>query len=144
MKLRWLASAIVLSLVPSLAWGDEPSLVEWAKRRVEERLVKPIAQKEGERKSFSRSRPAPKERRVRVTQESTTPDQHGKAYVPFAIDVRFGSDEWQENDVVGCAYRESGELFVKIGDEYRPAAFLLGKSVKPVPSVCEPKPNAQS
>ncbi len=134
----------MLSLVPSLAWGDEPSLVEWAKRRVDEGVVKPIAQKEDGRKSFSRSRPAPKERRVRVTRDSTTPDKRGKAYVPFAIDVRFATDEWQENDVVGCAYRESGELFVKIGDEYRPAAFLLGKNVKAAPGVCEPEPETRS
>ena len=44
----------------------------------------------------------------------------------------------------GCAYRESGELFVKIGDEYRPVASLLGKRVKPVPGVCEPAPDARS
>jgi hypothetical protein len=106
--------------------------------------LKPIAQKEDGRKGFSRSRPAPKERRVRVTQASTTLDKRQKAYVPFAVDVRFGADEWQENDVVGCAYRESGELFVKIGDEYRPAAFLLGKNVKAVPGVCEPEPETRS
>jgi hypothetical protein len=135
---------IVLSLVQSLAWADEPSLVEWAKRRVDTGLVKPMVEKEDGRKKFSRSRPPPKERRVRVTRESTMLDSHGKAYVPFAIDVRFVSDEWQENDVTGCAYRESGALFVKIGDEYRPAAFLLGKSVKPVPGVCEPAPEARS
>jgi len=135
---------MALSLVPSLAWGDETSLVEWAKLRVDEGLVRPIAQNEGTRKSFSRSRPAPRERRVRITQTSTTLDRHGNAYVPFAVDVRFGSDEWQENDVVGCAYRESGALFVQIGDEYRPAAFLLGKNVKPAPGVCEPKPEARS
>lgn len=135
---------LVLSLVPSLAWGDEAaSLVEWAKQRVGEGLVQPMAQKEEGRKSFSRSRPAPRERRVRIPRASTTLDKQGKAYVPFAIDVRFG-DEWNEDDVVGCAYRESGELFVRIGDEYRPSAFLLGKSVKPVPGVCEPEPAATS
>ena len=45
----------------------------------------------------------------------------------FAIDVRWGS-EWRENDVVGCAYLKNGDLFVKRGEEYRPAAILLGKA----------------
>ena len=59
--------------------------------------------------------------------------------MPFAIDVRFGSD-WHENDVVGCVYTGSGSLFVKKGDAYRPAAFLLGKDVAPVAGVCEAAP----
>ena len=60
--------------------------------------------------------------------------------MPFAIDVRFGKSEWHENDIVGCVYRGSGALFVKVGDGYRPAAFLLGKEVDPVPGVCEAAP----
>jgi hypothetical protein len=34
-------------------------------------------------------------------------------------------------------YQGSANIFVKIGDEYRPAAFLLGKEVDAVPGVCE-------
>jgi hypothetical protein len=129
--------AFVLSFVPSLASADEPSLVDWAQRRVEDGLVKPLASKEGSR--FSRSRPAPRERRVRVVQSTVSLDKRGRPFVPFAIDVRFGS-EWSENDIVGCVYRSSGELFVKRGDQYRPAAFLLGKKVDPVAGVCEAAP----
>ena len=58
--------------------------------------------------------------------------------VAFAVDVRFGTGEWTENDIVGCAYTANGELFVKKGDSYRPASFLLGKNVDSVAGVCEP------
>lgn len=88
---------------------------------------------------FSRSRPPPRERRVRVIQATVSLDKGGRPFVPFAIDVRFGS-EWHENDIVGCVYRGSGKLFVKRGDQYRPAAFLLGKNADPVAGVCEAAP----
>lgn len=130
--------AFALSSVPSLAWGDEPSLTEWAQRRVGEGLLQPLAAREGGSR-FSRSRPMPRERRVRVIQATTSLDKAGHAFVPFAIDVRFGS-EWRENDIVGCVYRGSGKLFVKSGEQYRPAAFLLGKNVEPVAGVCEVAP----
>ena len=132
----WLA--FVLSLVPSLALAAEPSLIEWARQRVESGLVKPLAQQEGSH--FSRSRPPPRERRVRVLDTTVTRDKAGRSFVPFAIDVRFG-DEWKE-DILGCVYQGSGNLFVKRGDAYRPAAFLLGKKVEPVPNVCQGAPAA--
>jgi hypothetical protein len=137
-SLRWLFwCAFVLSFVPSLASADEPSLADWAQRRVDEGLVKPLSKSEGSR--FSRSRPPPRERRVRVTQSAVSVDKRGRPFLSFAIDVRFGT-EWHENDIVGCVYRGNGELFVKSGDAYRPAAFLLGKNVQPVPGVCEAAP----
>jgi hypothetical protein len=131
----------VLSFVPSLALADEPSLVDWARHRVDEGLVKPLAEQESSH--FSRSRPVPHERRVRVIQATTTLDKRGRLFVPFAIDVRYGP-VWHENDIVGCAYRGSGELFVKKGDQYRPAAFLLGKNLAAVAGVCEAAPSARS
>jgi len=76
---------------------------------------------------------------VRVIEATGTPDNSGRQFLPFAIDVRFGS-EWHEKDIVGCAYTGSGDLFVKIGDAYRPAAFLLGKNVEPVAGACEAAP----
>ena len=123
--------------VPSLALADEPSLVAWAKRRIDEGLVKPLAKQEGHR--FSRARPAPSERRVRVLNSTATADKAGRAFVPFSIDVRFGS-EWAKDDIEGCAYRGSGNLYVKTGDVYRPASFLLGKNVEPVAGACEAAP----
>lgn len=126
--------ALVLSFVPSLASADEESLAARAQRRVEEGLVKPLAAVEASR--FSRARPSPRERRVRVVDTTATLDKGGKSFVRFAIDVRFGT-EWHEGDIVGCVYAGSGDLFVKKGDAYRPAPFLLGKNVEPVAGVCE-------
>ncbi len=132
----------MLSSVPSLAWADE-SLVEWAQRRVDQGLIKPLAEREGGSR-FSRARPMPHERRVRVLSATTLADKSGRQFVPFAIDVRFGGGEWQQNDIVGCAYRGSGNLFVKRGDQYRPAAYLFGKNLDPVAGVCEAAPSARS
>jgi hypothetical protein len=106
-------------------------------RRVEKGLVEPLAQKEKERSRFSRARMPPQERRVRVTQAAVALDASGRAYMAFAVDVRRGT-EWHENDVVGCAYTQTGALFVKRGDEYRPAEILLGKDVDVASGVCTP------
>jgi hypothetical protein len=129
--------AFVLPSLSSLARADEPSLADWVHRRVDEGLVKPLARVEGSR--FSRARPVPRERRVRALQAAATPDKSGRSFVPFAVDVRFGS-EWHKDDILGCAYPGTGALFVKIGDSYRPAEFLLGKNVEPVAGVCEAAP----
>jgi hypothetical protein len=127
--------AFALSLAPSFASADEPSLAELAQRQVEDGLVKPLAQRENH--TFSRSRPPPRERRVRILQTTATLDKNGRPFVPFAIDVRFGPEEWHEDDIVGCAYAKSGKLYVKRGDEYRPASFLLGRNEDAVAGVCE-------
>jgi hypothetical protein len=105
---------------------------------VREHLVKPLAERESH--SFSRVRPPPHERRVRALQTSAVRDAKGRTFLPFAIDVRFGGGEWREGDIVGCAYVGSGELYVKRGDDYRPATFLLGKASDPVVGVCEAAP----
>ena len=127
----------MLSFVPSLALADEPSLAEWAEHRIDAGIVKPLADREGSR--FSRSRPPPHERRIRVTQAALSRDRRGGSFMAFAIDVRFGG-EWQQNDIVGCVYAGSGDLFVKRGDGYRAAAFLFGKKADPVAGVCTPAP----
>ncbi|HEY2512203.1 MAG TPA: hypothetical protein VGI39_15155 [Polyangiaceae bacterium] len=106
--------------------------------------MKPLAAVESEARRFSRSRPPPRQRRLRVTQATATRDKSGRSFVPFAIDVRFGGGEWHQGDIVGCAYVGSGDLFVKRGDEYRPAAFLLGKDAEPVAGVCEADPGSKS
>ena len=111
--------------------------MEWAQHRVDTGIVQPLAARAGSR--FSRSRPPPHERRVRVTQATLSRDKQGRDFVPFAVDVRFGTD-WQQDDIVGCAYRATGSLFVKRGDAYFPAAFLFGKDVAPVADVCQAAP----
>ena len=138
---RWLLScAFALSLVPSsFASADEPSLAARVQLRVEDGLLKPLAQFEAAQSRFSRARPPPHERRARVLQPATTLDKSGRPFVPFAVDVRYGP-EWHENDLVGCAYPGSGALFVKRGDAYRPASILFGKGADPVAGVCEAAP----
>ncbi len=71
-------------------------------------------------------------------------DKKDRAFMAYAIDVRYGN-EWQQNDLVGCAYRGSGNVYVKLGNEYRLASFLLGTDVEPVPDACvaaAPPPSA--
>lgn len=112
----------------------------WARKRVDTALVQPLTKQENAGSRFSRSRQPPRERRVSVTQTSTSQDKRGQAFVPFSVAVRFASGDWIENDIVGCAYRGSGQLFVKSGNEYYPAALLLGKDVEAVPGACEVAP----
>jgi hypothetical protein len=131
-------SAFVLSFVPSLASADDPSLVTWAQQRVDAGLVKPLAARQNSR--FSRARPRPHQSRVRITQATLTRDKQGREFVPFAIDVRFGSEDWQKGDTVGCVYRQSGALYVLLNDSYYPAALLLGKPTDPVKGVCQAAP----
>lgn len=134
---RWFGLwALALLLLPSAASADDPPAAV-VQRRVEKGLLEPLAQKEKERSRFSRARMPPQERRVRVTQAAVTLDASGRAYMAFAVDVRHGT-AWHENDVVGCAYTQTGALFVKRGDEYRPAEVLLGKDVDVAPNVCTP------
>ena len=134
---KWFGLCVLaLLLVPSSALADDPPATV-VKRRVEKGLLEPLAQKEKEQSRFSRARMPPQERRVRVTQAAATLDTSGRAYMAFAVDVRRGT-EWQENDVVGCAYTETGALFVKRGDAYRPAEILLGKDADVAPNVCTP------
>jgi hypothetical protein len=106
---------------------------------VQDGLVKPLARQENFR--FSRARPAPHERRVRVLSATSLTDAKGRAFVPFAIDVRYGQS-WSANDIVGCAYRDRGDLYVKMGDAYRPASVLLGSDADPAPGVCEAPPQS--
>ncbi len=139
--LVWLSSlSLVLSLVPSLARADEPSLAAQVEQRVKKGLLEPLAEHEAHVSRFSRARIPPQERRVRVTQTTATVDKSGGAFLAFAIDVRWGGAEWHENDIVGCAYPKTGALFVKRGDEYRPADVLLGKAHDAVPGVCQAAP----
>jgi hypothetical protein len=134
---RWFGLCVLaLLLVPSSASADDPPALT-LQRRVEKGLLEPLAQKEKDRSRFSRGRMPPRERRVRVTQTAVSVDASGRAYMAFAVDVRRGT-EWHENDFVGCGYTQTGALFVKRGDEYRPAEILLGKDVEVAPHVCTP------
>ena len=136
---RWFGLFVLaLQLVPSSASADEPPAAI-VQRRVEKGLLEPLAEKERAQSRFSRARIPPAERRVRVTQAAVSFDASGRAYMAFAVDVRRGT-EWHENDLVGCGYTQTGALFVKRGDAYRPAEILLGKDVDVASNVCTPAP----
>jgi hypothetical protein len=128
--------ALALSLAPSFASADEPTPAQQCEKRVREGLLAPLVEHEANTSRFSRARMPPRERRVRVTQVSPSVDAAGRPFMAFAIDVKWG-DAWHENDIVGCAYTKSGDLFVKRGEEFRPAAILLGKPADAVAGVCK-------
>jgi hypothetical protein len=137
--------ALSLSLAPSFASADEPTPTpaqQQCEKRVREGLVAPLADYEASTSRFSRARLPPRERRVRITQVTPTVDAGGRPFMAFAIDARWGTGEWHENDIVGCAYTTSGDIFVKRGDDFRPAAILLGKPADPASGVCKAAPRA--
>ena len=103
---------------------------------VESNLVEPLTAKESARGKFSRARMPAQARRVRILDEQPSKDAKGIAFVRFAVDARYGyianDDErqWRRDDITGCVYLDKSQIFVKSGDQYRPAAFLLGKNLK--------------
>jgi len=107
---------------------------------IETDFLKPLAAHDQDTSRFSRMRRPPQERRVRMPQTTASKDQAGRDFLPFAIDGKFAGGDWSENDIVGCVYPEKGDLFVKIGDSYRPASFYLGGPADPVAGVCQAAP----
>jgi hypothetical protein len=108
-------------------------------------LIQPLAAKESHRSRFSRASLPAQARRVRILDEHK--DAQGQAFVRFAVDAHHGfgpavdgdDSEWQLAAITGCAYVDRSQVFVKRGDEYRPAAFLLGKNVKAAAeTTCQP------
>lgn len=114
--------------------GPDPKSAEVA---VKTKLIGPLAAKEQDQSKFSRARLPAQERRVRVDEKPVI-DAKGATFFAFAIDARHGffpegsEDGWQKATVTGCVYAGSGDVFVKVGERHRPAAFLLGKNLKPV------------
>lgn len=113
----------------------EPT-AEAVQQRVKAAVLQPLHAAEEERSMFSRARIAPRERQVRVTQQAASKDAQGRDFFAFFVDVRFGKS-WREGDIVGCVYTATGDVFVKRGEAWRPAEFLVGKRAKPVSGVCE-------
>lgn len=132
--------ALIFLVIPSLASADE-SLVGWARGCVEKGIVTPLSLLEHQTSIFSRARPAPRERRIRVLQPTVTNDKSGRGFVPFAVDSRYAGGDWQTDDIVGCVYAGKGDLYVKRGDGYRPAEYLFGKNADAVPGACEAAPS---
>ncbi len=109
-------------------------------------LVEPLAAKEDRQSKFSRARMPPQERRVRIGEKPAT-DAEGRIFYTFSIDARHGflDDDagWRLSAHTGCVYPEDRQVFVKVGEAVRPAAFLLGKKLKPAAATtCTPAPGA--
>lgn len=116
-----------------------------AQALVSRELVQPLAAKESTRSRFSRASLPAQARRVRILDEHK--DAQGSTFVRFAVDAHHGfnapedGDEsrWQLATITGCAYLGSSQVFVQRGNEYRPAAFLLGKNLKAAAeTTCQP------
>ena len=138
---RLLCGALLaLSLVPRIASADEPSLATRMQQHVETDFVAKLTARENDTSRFSRMRPPPRERRVRMTETNPVHDQAGHSFLSFAVDGKYAGGDWQANEIVGCVYPEKGEMFVKIGDGFRPASFLLGTAAEPVAGVCRSAP----
>ena len=136
-----LVCAHSMTLAQPAAADEHPASVEAknAESLVESVLIKPLAARERNRGRFTRASLPPQARRVRLLDEKPHTDANGDRFFAFAIDARqsdfLGEDEdkvpWRLAAVTGCIYVERGDIFVKSGDAYRPAAYLLGKNLKP-------------
>ena len=125
---------------PTAADGSPPD-AETAQARTAQAVVgrvltQPLAATESQRSRFSRAAAPQRELRVRILDEQPSKDAQGSAFVRFAVDARYGFRDpgdgsgWRLDTFVGCVYPDRSQVFVKKGDQYRPAAFLLGKNVK--------------
>jgi hypothetical protein len=136
---------------PTAAGGSPPDAknpqAKTAQALVSRDLIQPLAAKESKRSRFSRASLPVQARRVRILDEQPSKDARGNAFVRFAVDAHHGfaapvdGDEsrWQLATITGCAYLDRSQVFVKKGEEYRPAAFLLGKDVKAAAeTTCQP------
>jgi len=138
---------LALSIFARVSFAAPPETVaaadpKAAQARVQSALVEPLAAKERDQSRFSRARLPAQERRVRILDEKPRTDAQGGVFFTFAVDARHGvrADDagWKLAAVGGCVY-QSGEVFVQSGERHRPAAFLLGKNLKPVAEhVCKP------
>ena len=109
-------------------------------QHIEADFLKPLAAHEQDTSRFSRMRMPPRERRLRMTQTTTAHDASGRAFLAFAVDGKFSGGDWQQNEIVGCVYTEKGDMFVKVGDSYRPSSFMLGQNADPVAGACQAAP----
>lgn len=127
---------LALSLVPQIALADD-SLAARMQLHIETDFVKPLAAHQADTSRFSRMARPPQERRVRMTQTATSLDAQKRAFLPFAIDAKYPGGDWQENQITGCVYTEKGDMFVKVGDSFRPASYFLGTAADPVAGACQ-------
>jgi hypothetical protein len=119
-----------------------------AEKVVQTQLIAPLASSEGQRSRFSRVQLPPQTRRVRLLDSQPKQDDHGAAFLRFAIDARHGfafpggekdsEQGWRKDTLTGCVYVGSSEVFVRRGDSFLTAAALLGKrSPAPAAHICQ-------
>jgi hypothetical protein len=116
---------------------------ERAAALVEKELLAPLRKSESKRSRFSRAAPVAIGRRVRVLDALAQADARGKNFVRFAIDVRHPFDEtgaWEQNAMVGCAYLDEAQVFVKRGEGYVTAKGALNGQGKVAAAVCVAAP----
>jgi hypothetical protein len=114
-------------------------------------VIQPLAAKEREQSKFSRARLPPSERRVRVLDDKPKQDSAGDAFFAFAIDARHGwADDageanWSKAAITGCVYPGRGEVFIKRGKAFHPAAAAVGKKTKAAPDrTCQAAPQVSA
>jgi hypothetical protein len=114
---------------------------------VENRLVKPLAEKEAKQNRFSRVYVPPQARQVRVLDRERSTDGRGAEFVAFAVDERSrglaadDSRRWRKDAIVGCVYPARDEVFIKRGDKFFAAGLLLGRKITAADdTVCRPAP----
>ena len=129
--------AVTIALTSSLASAGSKT-PPTAVSMINDKLVEPLVAKEEHQSKFSRARPAPSERRVRVLDEKPQQDSAGNSFFAFSIDSRrgWGDDEslWHKDAITGCVYLDRGEVFIKRGKVFHPAAAAIGKKTKAAPS----------
>lgn len=132
--LVFVLSVLFLSLP---AFGGEPAPTTTG-QVIERALLQPLAAHDDHRSRFARVVQPPTQRTARVLDTQPKKDSQGGAFVTFAVDEVRGRAKVVTKDVLtGCVYPATGELFVKRGDVYYPAAFLVGKTKDKAPShVC--------
>lgn len=122
---------------PDTGKGDADDAAPTAEEKrmvamVQKQLLTPLRQREEKRSKFSRARLPPAERRIQADAAGVQRDQTGKRFLAFTVEARHGyltDSEWL-SDVVGCAYLDSDDVFVKRGETWSPASALAGKKTK--------------
>jgi hypothetical protein len=143
---------LILTLCASAALAQTPTALSTATQKavtalVQDQLLKPLHRVQSKRSRFSRVASMPLERRVRVLDAGVYIDTRGKSFVRFAIDTRDARDDhgaWDNDSFFGCAYPDDQKVFVQSGDDFLPAASMLGGSQTPRPFVCRVAPVAQA
>lgn len=132
---------VLCSFVPTLALADEVADVT---ARIQSEVVKPLTSTGRKVSKFSRVARPPTSFTAKLVSKTPSTDADGKTFYSFAVDRRDWNYDFDEDVAkkeapkpayTGCAY-VNGDVYVKQGDTFRPAAILAGKRVSPVANVC--------